>query len=712
MKERGLTGVSSAKTFDITTMQEAAIKTKVDAILLSNSETLKKLLGEQASLDNYRGTRINYSIPIIVTNPFAHIHTIEYGRWLLEKDLDKFKRIKEPIQVFDFILVNSEELRREALHFLKSCLIISFDIETDNKRQITCISFTGLSTTKRVLSFVVPLVDFDHIHYQDADEFQDALLFIQEVLALSTAKLAFNGMYDSQYCITYHAWPENYTLDAMILNWSRYSELPRSLEFNASIHCYDYFFWKDEADEAKKKKDIRSYWAYCAKDSWYTLRVLLSQLSDLQAYQVFNYQETFRLTYPDLYCAFEGIKINQEKLKEVRADRVKESEEKLRKLRIISCNPGFNPSSWQQVSQLVYDVIGGKKPEKFKGAGTSAPVLNRVATQHPLLATVCDLIISYREDIKAISTYCDFDQLFGRLLYNIDPSGAETGRPASKASNFWVGTQIQNIPPYAKHYLDADDGYDLVEADKNKSEARCVAYMARAPKMIEALEDSEHDFYKTCSTLFFGIPYEEVTEEMRSDITKHIIHGTHHLMGPDPFIDTVSPKKMYAAMILTKSPLRNMTAFAKYLLSLYHRMNPELKREMWPSVRAEITATHMSRSHLGWVRYFFGNPMKQHKVFREGVAHQSQNLSVHLINRAFWRIYTDLVVPSAGEFRLKAHIHDSIFVQIKTEKALEYAKRMKEIMHMPTKIHENTMIIPTDFKMGKTWGTMQKIKLV
>jgi len=711
MKQFGLSGVSSNRTYDITTLQQQATKAGADAILLSNPETLVKLLGEKATLDKYRGTRINYSIPIIVINPLEHVHTVNHGKWLLEKDLSKFKRIKEKPQVFDFILCETEETMREAFHFLKVCIINSFDIETDERRQITCISFTGLHPSRKVLTFVVPFIDFGVIHYRDLEDLAEAIEFMQKVLALPNCKAAFNGTYDSQYCITYNAQPNNYTLDAMILTWAEYSELPRALEFQASIHCYDYFFWKDEADTAKEKKDIRSYWAYCGKDSWYTLRVLLSSMSKLQAYQLFNYQETFKLIYPALYCAFEGFKVDQLKLAEIRAEHIKSIEEKKKKLQIISCNPDFNPASYVQVSHLIYEVIGGKKPEKFKGAGTSNPVLNRVATQHPLLATICDLITSVRKDLKAVSNYCDFDQLFGRLLYSIDVSGAETGRAASQASAFWVGTQIQNVPPYAKPMLIADDGFDLVEADKNKSEARCVAYMAKSETMITALEDKVKDFYKVCATIFFGIPYEQVTSEYRNDITKHIIHGTHHLMGPDPFIDRVTPKKMYTAMILTKSPLRNMESFAKYLLSLYHKMNPELKSQMWPAVKSDVASTHLSVSHLGWTRYFFGNPIKQHKVLREAVAHQSQNLSVHLLNRGMWRIYVQLVLPSNGDFRLKAQIHDSILAQIRKEKTLEYAEKMKEIMDIPVDIFGRTLRIPTDFKTGTTWGKMTELKL-
>lgn len=710
MKEHGLSGLSSNKVYDITTIQQTAAKAGVDAILLTNPQTLNNLVGSE-SLDSYRGTRINYKIPVIVANPLEHIHTVNYGRWLLEKDMQKIKRIKEPVQQFDFKLVETEELRRETYAFLKDCVIISWDIETNELRQITCISFTGLHPSKRVETFVVPFIDFGEMHYRDLDEYAESLQFMRDVLALPVTKLGFNGLYDSTYCITYHAPPNNYTLDAMVLAWSEYSELPRSLDFVSSVHCYDYFQWKHEANAAKDKKDIRSYWAYCGKDSWYTLRCLLSLLKGLQAYQLFNYQESFKLTYPALYCAFEGILVDNNKRAELREKAQKEKEEKLKKLQVITCNPTFNPGSWQQVGHFIYEVIGAQKPKFTKGAGTASPVLNRVAVQHPLLATICDLIITYREDAKAISTYYDFDQLNSRMLYSLDPTGTETGRAACKASSFWVGTQVQNVPPYAKPMLCADPGYDLIEADKNKSEARCVAYMSRSETMIKALEDPERDFYKVCATIFFGIPYEQVTKEYRNDITKHVIHGTHHLMGPDPFIDTVTPKKMYNAMKLTGTKLRNLEEFAKYLLSLYHKMNTELKTNMWPSVKHEVATTHMSVSPLGWTRYFFGNPAKQHKVLREAVAHQSQNLSVHALNKSLWRIYVDLVLPSNGEFRLKAQIHDSIFVQAKKEKALEYAAKMKVLMDIPIKVHDRTMRIPTDFKIGPTWGDMKEVKI-
>lgn len=710
LKPHGLTGVASTKTYGIQEILDEASKVKADAILLQHTDTLKALLGEGATLDKYRGTRINYSTPVIVANPTEHIHTVTYGKFILESDLRKFKRIREPVQSFNYLLVDNDETRSIALAFLEGCFLISFDIETDDKRQITCISFTGINSHAEVKTYVVPLVDFSDLHYGNLEEFTSALLFIQQIQKLPAHKLAWNGIYDSQYCITYNAEPHNFTLDGMILAWSRYSELPRYLDFQASLHCYDYFQWKDEADAAKKNKDIRSLWGYCGKDSWYTLRIFLSLLTQLEDYQVFNYRETFPLVYPSLYVAFEGLKVNNVKRLESRKAFAAKMEKNLKDLQTITCNPTFNPGSWQQVGSFIYDVIGAKRISK-EGGGTSSKILNRVAMQHPLLANICDRIITYREDVKAIGQYHDFTQLFDRLLYNIDPTGAETGRAASKASSFWVGTQIQNIPPYAKEYLEADDGYTLVEADKNKSEARCVGYNSQCEGLITALEDSRRDFYKVVSEMFFGVPWDQVTPEMRNDVTKHIIHGTHHVMGPQPFIDTATPRRVYNAMKIVNTPYRDIEAFVKYLLSLYHKRFPEVRQYWKRDVSDVIAISNKTVSPLGWTRYFFGDIQKNHSVFRSAVAHQSQNLSVHIINREMLQIYYQLVLKSNGEFRLKAQIHDSIFAQVLTSKLDHYVPQMEALMKTEVQVHKRKMKIPVDIKVGKTWGKMEKYKL-
>lgn len=727
LKEAGLTGVASTKLYDISSIQSVARTANCDAVLLQHTDTLKALLGEKATLDKYRGTRINYDIPIIVANPTEHIHTVTYGKFLLKSDLKKFKRIKEAAQPFNFLVCDTEETQSQALAFMSQSLLISFDIETDAAPQITCISFACLHQSGSIAVFLVPLVDFDHVHYSSPDELADTLIFLRKVAALQVIKVAFNGIYDTQYMILYDLFPDLYLIDVMQLGWSKYAELPRALDFWCSLYLYDYFFWKDESDKAKSQKDIRGYWAYCCKDSLNTLRLLLELLCDLEEYQIFNYNETFRQTFPALYTAFQGIKINGELKAKGRAEAEARQNELLTNIRLMAASPTFNPGSPPQCSQLIYDVIGAKSAGK-KGMerSTNAKILNRVSMQHPLLARVCGDIIRYREEAKSINQYYDVEEKNGRLLFNLDPTGTETARFSSKASSFWVGTQIQNIPSYFKYCLQFD-GWGI-EADKNKAEARCVAYASQDPELIKALEDLDKDFYKVVSTLFFGIPYEQVTDQMRNDVTKHIIHGTHHVMGHEPFIDTATPQTVYNSMKLVGWKAGPMEAYVKYLLSLYHKKFTRVKGYWKTDVFDVIAATHKTVSVLGWTRYFFGDVHRNHKVFRGGVAHQSQNLSVHLINREWWRLYKELMLPSNGEFRLIAQIHDSILAQCMNpsqQVAEDYTKEMKRIMtEAETVMHGRKMIMPVDVKMSGWqgfWGAydektfplgMKKVKLI
>lgn len=725
MKDHGLTGVATGREYDITSIQDTARKANCEAVLLTNPVTLNNLVGS-SSLDKYRGTRINYAVPIIVANPIEHIHTVRYGKFLLNSDLRKFKRIKEAPIPFNFLVCDTEETQSQAEAFLSQCLLNSWDIETDDNLQITCISFTGLHRNGSVGCFVFPIVDFNDVHYRTEAELVDTLLCLKRILAQPIPKLAWNGIYDSLHCIRHNLDPLVYLYDAMILGWSKYSELPRGIEFWASMACHDYFYWKDESDKAKSEKDIRGYWAYCGKDSWNTLRIFLWMLSELEPYQVHNYQRTFRLSYPFMYAAFEGIKVNEVARKKVRDEQETIRNEHLRALRIMSANPEFNPGSWQQVHQLIYEIIGAKKLAGRKGAGTDSKTLNRVSMQHPLLARINDHIITYRESAKAISQYCDFDtpaerehfHKFGdvdplslqRLLYNLDPSGTETARAASKASSFWLGTQIQNIPPYAKEFLEADEGNELIELDKNKAEARCVGFLSQCEELIHDIQ-GQKDFYKVVTERFFKIPYDQVTKQMRNDVTKHIIHGTHHMMGPDPFIDQATPKKIYEAMHALGRTKQSMEEFVKWLLSLYHVDYKRVRQFWYEDVKPAIQLTSMTVSPIGWTRYFFGNINKDHSMFRGAVAHQSQNLNVDILNEEMWNIYNKLVLPSKGELRFKAQIHDSLFFQAKREKALHYAKLIKDMMNTKVIVHGREMVIPVDVKIGKVWLHMKEVSV-
>lgn len=715
LKKLSIEAVATPKAYDITTLLALAKSPQVQAqaIVLANADTLGNLVKvssrKTATLSSFRGSRLNFSVPVIVTNPFSHIRAVKHGKWLLEKDLAKLLHIhKKPVQLAFQVLETRNQMQR-AIKVLSSCLIISIDIETTTDGRISCISFTGLIGAETTVTYIIPFIDFQENHWQDPQMYAAAIHTMQIICANNVPKMMFNATYDTQYLIRYHSYPNNLVLDVMGMAHSEFSELPKTLDFTASRLLWDYYQWKHEADTSKNDKDIRAYWGYCAKDSWNTLRCFLYMARDYPQYAVRNYQMAFKLTYPCLYCSFEGVLIDEEERQRKRKDALEELEKRKHELQVMAANPVFNPGSPKQVAEFVYDILGAKR---IKGDSTDEKVLSRVAEQHPLLARICDDVKVYREKQKEISTYYDFHQWNGRLTYSLGPFATDTSRFSSRSANFFLwnwednkaesyGTQVQNIPEYAKSMIVADPGYELFEADNNKSEARCVAEQCNSPGLQKVLADAR-DFYKLLAGIFFGILYENVSKELRNKVIKRIIHGTNYMMGIDTFIETAGVKQVYEGAALLNMPITDIRAFVGYLLGIYHKRFPEVQ-EGYKETKKEVMRTSKLVSPMGHTRYFFGSISEDHKIFRAAVAHKPQNLSVTILNKGFWKVYK-ICINSNGELRLKAQIHDSNFGQYKEGMRAKYEPLILAAMDNPVTMPTGRVLsIPVDFATGRTW---------
>ena len=730
LRGMGISAVSSGANMTIGELMHKAKIANCVAIICCNEQTMRYLVpGEKPTADKWRGTRLNFDIPVLIINKLAHIYSVPHGKWLLERDLAKLKSIKNGGIKFSYTALTSVSMFKDAFDTLAQAIALAYDIETrtyDGPTEleggptvITCASWTGVYPDGTLKTFVLPFVNFDGDYWETDHDYGQAITFLRAMNATPIPKAMHNGMYDSTHSIIYHAEPHNYCYDTMAMAHAEFSELPKSLDFVASYLLYDYVFWKDDAESASKHKDIKKYWAYNAKDTWHTARIMIEQLRHAARYAKTNYADTFQLTYPALYCNLEGIKIDQAARSEARAKSLAQLERAKKRLNIMMADPGFNPGSWQQVEKYIYTVFGAKKMGIGKSkSGTDEKNLKAVAEQHPILARITDEILDYREAQKAIGTYYDFLQYKGRLLYALNPFGTETDRMACTSSSLWVGTQVQNIPGYAKLMLVADDGYELFEADNKQSEGRTTAYISQDEALIAALEDAEKDFYKTLGTLFFQIPYEEVTDFFRNKVLKRIVHGTNYVMGAGTFIENIGVKILYEAAeklnftiveIKTRGKPNQYTLreFAKYLLELYHVPFGRI-REWYKEVHNEVATTGRLTSVTGHVRVMFGDINKNHAMFRSAVAHQPQNLSVKILNIGMRRIYNDLILPGKGAIRMKAQIHDSIFGQWKIGMRDYYAPLILEKMKNPVVVHGRTLVIPVDIKTGIRWAEQEK----
>ncbi len=747
LKNRNFQAIATTLPLSIGELVMKAKNAKCDAILICNGDTLKNCVSSpKATLDLYRGSVLRFSVPALVCNSLSHTQTVSYGSWLLGRDLDKFKKISTGLKDDDLffyeVLENVFDFHK-CLDVLRSAVCIAYDIETktvgENEETfqggetfITCVSYTAILPSGKLKSYVLPMVDFLHDHWKTDTEYANAIEFLRMANALEIPKVMHNGLYDCLHSIAYRAYPMNWTLDTMAMAHAEFSELPKSLDFVASITVQDYMQWKTDSEEASKNKDIQQYWGYNAKDTWYTARILLHYLKHLPAYAKKNYASQFPLVYPALYCSFEGLLIDQEVRSKLKTKAQEILDAELSRLRVMFADPDFKPSSPKQVQHYIYDVFGAADPKigQRKDAktgrrtrmerGTDEKNLRAVGDQHPILLRLTNSILSYRENAKAISTYFNFLQLNGRLLWSLNPFGTDTGRMSCSSSSFWCGTQVQNIPSYAKDMLIADPDYTLIEIDNSQSEARCTAYLSKEYKLAEALETVGKDFYTSLGTLFFGIPYEEVSKELRNNVLKKIVHGSNYAMGAATFIENVGTEKLIrgAELLGIKLTLNKKAAsdemtlkeFAAHLLDSYHKPFPRI-REWYKELAADISATHMLHSPLGYTRYFFGDINKNHNMLRGAIAHSPQNLSVAVLNIGLLKLWK-LIKQECGAIRLKAQIHDSVFMQIRDDRVEELLPKVLKLMDNPVEIHGRILRIPVDYKIGKSWKNMTEVKSI
>jgi DNA polymerase I-like protein with 3'-5' exonuclease and polymerase domains len=368
----------------------------------------------------------------------------------------------------------------------------------------------------------------------------------------------------------------------------------------------------------------------------------------------------------------------------------------------------FNPASPDQCKRLL-TVLGMGIVES-----ADAKAMTACAAVHPFNELIISAVLAYRKQAKLLSTYFQWDKFWNdRLYYKTNPAGTDTGRLASTESSFWCGLQIQNIPQgkAVKSWIVVDAGWDaLAEGDYSQSEARCVGYMSGCQALIDLVE-SDKDYHSWNAHKFFGVAYEDVTKDLRN-LSKRVNHGSNYNMGASVLLDTMGPKAVAQARLLLKLPASwTLIQVCAYLLKTYEETYPEVKRDWYDDLKRTIKMTKKLVSQLGWTRHFFSDPTANKPALNAAVAHGPQNLSVGIINGAFYQIWHDTVYGDlVGKVRIKAQIHDSIFFAYRGEETPEIVRRrmQREIPVKDIKGVTRTMIIPPDMNCGERyWGDLK-----
>ncbi|HAP77129.1 MAG TPA: DNA polymerase I [Acidimicrobiaceae bacterium] len=310
----------------------------------------------------------------------------------------------------------------------------------------------------------------------------------------------------------------------------------------------------------------------------------------------------------------------------------------------------FNLNSPVQLREILYTERGLAPGKKTKtGFSTDAATLEKLRDQWP---EFIDPLLAYREVEKLRGTYGT------GLLAEVAPDGrihatfnqtvARTGRLSSDQPN------LHNIPVrseegrlFRKAFIPAA-GCELLVADYNQIELRCIAHLANDPGLIEAFT-SGRDIHNATASRVFGVDPGSVSVEQRSK-AKMVSYGLAYGMEAYGLAQRLSIPVGEAAEILD-------AYFAAF-----------------PNVKDYMERTVVEARMRGYTETLFGRrrpiPELSNSNFRIRQAGERQamnagiqGLAADIFKVALVRI--DQALDDAGvASRLVLQVHDEVLVEV------------------------------------------------
>jgi DNA polymerase I-like protein with 3'-5' exonuclease and polymerase domains len=724
---------------------------KVTRVISTSVSLLEKLLHwdkrKKPALSSYAGSYFTLpsldtdtgapDIEIVFIAPLKQLSTVSYGKFIATRLISKLTNPEKwykptPFNGFEILTASNEQ---EEFAAFSQCQLISIDIETFRENAtIRCLSYTGFCIEGaggiRSITVVLPLNS-------------DYSLAIMRKWnwELKAPKVFQNGKYDISYLARYNAPVYNYLYDTATLFHCWYSELPKDLGFLNAFFIREAVYWKDLSET----NDLYEYYKYNGLDTWGTGNAFLAMLLEAPQYALDNYLLEFPLTFPCHMCEMTGIARDMSKMEIARTEQqaiIDKENGSLNKMLGIPAGHNFNVKSSLNMKAL-FNILGCKdlKSQDEKN-------IKKARFRHPFNSRILTKVLDVRKARTLISNYLtegkEFTRMDGtghRFLYSLNPHGTDSSRLASKSHHFWCGDNIQKIPrgKIVKQTFKADPGFMLCEVDLEQAESRDTAYISGDAQLIENVEHSP-DFHKSNASGFFGVPFDEVTKELRT-LGKPVNHGANYNMGAYVLIDTMGEENIVRAKQLLGLPrFWSYVQVAEHLLEQFHKLYPGIKGTFYKGVVREIGLTSMLVSTAfhwdwtasdrikeleeiankkyelednagnrkpAWARYCFADPSKSKPALNSYISHPPQSLNAQTLNKGFLSVFHDIAINPkySPNFKLLAQIHDSIFFQYRI--GHEYLSDMVvDRMEIPVTVKAydgevRTFVVPAGAKMGQ-----------
>lgn len=568
-------------------------------------------------------------------------------------------------------------------------LPLSFDLET-RSGHIACAGIAWSQTD----ALCIPLMASGNPEgYWSLGEEAEITWALRCLLTHENARVVGqNLLYDAQYTLRHWGFAPRVSQDTMLTHHTAFCELPKALDFQASIYCRSYRFWKHDAKEWAKTMEEEKLWWYNCEDcvrTWEVAAGTLDAVQRLNLTEQHDFQQS--MFYPVLRAMTRGVRIDTEmrdrlskELKNGIKERAKWVEEVL--------GHKLNPRSPKQMQTLFYGDFAQRPILKRRADGRMSPTLDddaltKIALRQPLLRPLVNTMLDTRTLGTLRSTFIqaplDSD---GRMRCSYNICGTLTYRLSSLENAFGSGANLQNVPskkskvnvkvvkrgtglvvPNVRAMFIPDSGYTFFDMDLERADLQVVAWEADDPELKQILREGADIHAENAKTL--GI---------NREIAKVWVHGTNY---------GGTPRTMAQQCGVTVKQ-------ATDLQQTWFAAHPGIKR--WHERTQEfLNGRKWVENAWGYRWYIFGRP---EGLLPEALAWVPQSTVAILINRIWRRIYDE-----APEVEITLQVHDSLAGQFPST-LLEAPERLRTLARIPIP-YPDPLIIPANLKTSDvSWG--------
>jgi uracil-DNA glycosylase family 4 len=596
---------------------------------------------------------------------------------------------------------------------------IAFDIETtenhvrclgiaDSSTHAVCIPFMSSKRTPYSGTIFVGCGSPEvNSHWTEEEEYEILKLLDQIFSSNSIEKIAQNFPFDSAILGREFGFRVcNFVHDTMVASHTQYAELPKGLDFLASIHTRVPYYSDYDASVDEE------LWRYNCYDACVTYEIRGIQRKELEAVRIGHGYNSLFFEENHIEPAMKamtrvgtrGVLIDLKVRDDLKSRFLSEMATLQARFGVISGTPDINLSSPKQLGELFYGKL--HLPVQYSPKTGNQTVdknaiteLRKKAPQHEELFSI---FADWSERETLVSTFLGVPlSSDNRFFTSFGVAATVTGRCNSSRTIWGLGSNLQNIPnrtdlgQLLRRMFLSDSGWTLVKCDLSQAEFRLVVWFAGIRRLIsEYTANPNYDCHKWVASLIYKKRIEDVTKTERS-IAKNGVYGGNYAM---------QPKK---AAVTYKLSLADAT----WVLSEYRKAIPEIP-QWWSRIEASLNSSRTLINPLGRTRIFLGR--LDNNTYRDAYSHACQSTVADVIHRA---ATLSEILFDPTEAHVLMQIHDELVWQVRDDKLDKYLPMICNLMEYPLTIPlggtytgekdqptiPEPLIIPAELKLGKNW---------